>query len=77
MKMVTLHRWAELNLEPPLPGKNSLYCAAKNKRFQPPATKCFGRWRVPSDAVLVERENLSRKDDPPELIRILNDGKAT
>ncbi|MGE9550456.1 excisionase [Erwinia amylovora] len=77
MKLVTLKQWAELNLEPPLPGNGSLYCAAQNKLFHPPAKKQFGRWRVASDAVLVDRELVTRKDDPPDLLRILNDGKTT
>ncbi|MBD8129179.1 excisionase [Pantoea agglomerans] len=76
MKRITLKRWAELNYEPPLPSINSLYIAAQNKRFNPPAEKEFGYWRVWENAVLNKPRTRTRESDPPELLRILNDGKT-
>jgi len=77
MKLVTLMQWAEANLTPPLPSKGALYSAAQNYQFHPPAEKKFGRWRVPENAILAGNNIHVRKDDPPELLRILNDGKTT
>lgn len=76
MQKVTLLEWARIRYKSRVPNINSLYSAAQNNRFHPPAEKEFGMWRVRPDAILINRNVKTRCDDPPELLRILNDGKA-
>lgn len=75
VKKVSLQEWAEDRYTKP-PSLTSLRCAAQNGLFNPPAKIEFGQWRVFPNAELVERNIKIRKDDPPELVRIFQDGQT-
>jgi hypothetical protein len=75
VQKLTLSEWAAEHYTHP-PAMASLYSYAKSGRFCPPAKKEFGMWRVLPNAILVDTEIKQRKDDPPELLRILTDGQA-
>lgn len=75
VKKISLREWADTHYTDP-PKLASLRCAAKSGRFNPPAKIEFGMWRVYPHAELVERDVKIHKDDPPELVRVFQDGQT-